>query len=494
MDSPLRRPWIRFLLYALGFFLLACVRWITNSFGNPTIQQILYHLHFFRDLVSEPDRLFLVTFAVECLIAPLVLAALVVIGERGGRSLLHARTTLEGSLGIFAGHVRLVAAALPAAVLVFSAVVFGNRYSVLSYVASRFGEDGFGRLYIEPDKVHLQKRELKNLILIYVESLERTYSDKAIFGENLLEQLDAVSGTSFDSYVPAPGTGWTIGAIVGTQCGIPLQFVTRMNDVETGEHVRSFLPSATCLPDILHRFGYWNVFLGGAPLSYAGKGRFLQTHHYDEIYGYSEWLKAATALHGSNAWGIYDDDLFRVAKQKLIALHNAARPFNLTLLTLDTHHPNGLYSKSCSSEGAHEFQTIVRCVSRELADFIGSVQSEGYLEDTNIVVIGDHLAMPNPVYSKLLSSSHRTIFNKFISRASFQKSTNEIIPFDLFPTLLEYVGIEVDGQRLALGRSGIFRGSLWPQGPRPETSPEILNFSRKYDELWTEATVKSAAN
>ncbi|HKE93929.1 MAG TPA: sulfatase-like hydrolase/transferase, partial [Povalibacter sp.] len=329
----------------------------------------------------------------------------------------------------------------------------------------------------------------KNLILIYVESLEQTYSDEAIFGADLLERLDALPGVSFESYVPAPGTGWTIAAMVATQCGIPLQFVTRLDDTETGEHVRTFLPGAVCLPDVLHRFGYRNVFMGGASLAFAGKGKFLTTHHYDEVYGFKDWLKARSTLHEFNLWGIYDDDLFSRAKEKLVALHDTGAPFNLTLLTLDTHHPEGYYSTSCRTQGPREFATIVRCASGEVAEFVDFARSRGYLEDTNIVIVGDHLAMPNPVYSKLLSSPQRRIFNKFISTTALEKSTDEIIPFDLFPTVLEYVGIGVDGQRLALGRSGVQRsGTVWPQGPRMETSPEILNFSRRYEELWTTAT------
>jgi phosphoglycerol transferase len=479
------RPWIRFASYAVGFFLLACVRWITILFGGPTIQQILYHLHFFGDLLGTPDRWFVATFVVECLIAPLLLAAAVVFVERVTTKPGHETSTTESHrFPKRSQFIRQTLTAFPSIVLLCGLIAFSYRYSVPSYLASRFGQDRFADLYVDPGRVQLQKSQQKNLVLIYVESLEVTYSDQVIFGKNLLEQLDLVPGVSFSSFVSAPGTGWTIAAMVGTQCGLPLQFVTRMNDMETGEHVTSFLPGAICLPDVLHVFGYENVFLGAAPLSFAGKGNFLKTHHYDEAYGNEEWLKAQTPRRGTNAWGLYDDDLFALAEAKLTTLHKAGRPFNLTLLTIDTHQPNGFFSGSCRAKGAKNFQGIVQCVSGELADFVDFARSNGYLEDTNIVIIGDHLANPNPVYAQLLSSSHRTIYNKFISIFPFQKSTEEIIPFDLYPTLLEFVGIQVDGQRLALGRSAIFRGITWPRGSRPEVSEDILNFSRKYEQLW----------
>jgi phosphoglycerol transferase len=490
MDS-LGRPWLRFIGYALGFFLFACVRWITNSFGNPTIQQILYHLHFLPDLLSQPDRIFVVTFTVECVLAPLLLAGALCFIERVLSSHIRGAESFRRTASpTVRRSVRYAYVFLPHIVLISGVIIFGYRYSLLSYLASRVGEDRFAQLYVDPRNVRLHRTApVKNLVLIYIESLEDTYRDKAIFGVNLLDRLDALPGVSFD-YRPAPGTGWTIGAIVGTQCGIPLQFVTQMDDLETGEHVRSFLPGAVCLPDILHGYGYRNVFLGSASLSYAGKGKFLRSHHYDQAFGYEEWRKIRESVHGWNVWGIYDDDLFAFAKEKLVELHQSAVPFNLTLLTVDTHNPGGFYSRSCRAEGPSQFQTIIRCVSGEAADLVNFIRDRGFLADTNIVIIGDHLAMPNPVYSKLLSSPHRKIFNKFISASPFEKSSDEIIPFDLFPTLLEFVGIQVDGQRLALGRSGIFHGSVWPQGPRQESSADVLNFSRKYEGLWTDLTTK----
>jgi phosphoglycerol transferase len=62
--------------------------------------------------------------------------------------------------------------------------------------------------------------------VIYVESLEQGYSSKAVFGHDLLEPLNGLQGSSFADYQQVPGTGWTIAAIVATQCGVPLERMT----------------------------------------------------------------------------------------------------------------------------------------------------------------------------------------------------------------------------------------------------------------------------
>ena len=90
----------------------------------------------------------------------------------------------------------------------------------------------------------------------------------------------------------------------------------------------------------LQDLGYRNVFMGGAGLAFAAKGRFFADHGYRERYGKREWLRQGVRPDDMSRWGLYDDDLFERAKVKLKDLHDSGGRFNLTLLTVDTH-PNG---------------------------------------------------------------------------------------------------------------------------------------------------------
>jgi phosphoglycerol transferase len=155
---------------------------------------------------------------------------------------------------------------------------------------------------------------------------------------------------------------------------------------------------------------------------------------------------------------------------------------------LDTHHPNGYYSPYCIQHGAAEFADIVACTSSEVADFIHFARSKGYLQDTNIVVMGDHPAMGNPVEQELKKNPGRNIFNRFISNDPIVKNTDEILPFDMFPTLVEFAGIHVEGGRLGLGYSafGAPNGKQ-PNALRVEAALGNLEFSAVYRKLWSSA-------
>ena len=483
MPARLKHRWaVRATLYFLALFGIGLARWFQNSFDNPSIEQIAYHLRYSEGLVADTGGTFVVTFLVECVAVPMVFAALAVMVE--GAVLHHwpqaARDSRAGTL------LGWGARTIPGLALVFGAYTIAMQLSAPIYVRSLFGKDYFGELYVAPSTVQLRRGDLKNLVLIYVEGLETTYGDSELFGKDLLLGLRALGGTTFKQYTPAPGTGWTMGGFVGTQCGIPLKVMSLFESAEASERLTAFLPNAVCLGDVLKGFGYRNVFLGGARLRFAGKEQFLASHGYQERYGRSEWFRLGAGVGDMNDWGLYDDELFARAKVKLRELHQRGEYFNLTLLTLDTHHAFGFYSKRCKNEGVTDFEGIVDCTSRMVADFVQSAQDEGLLDNTRVVILGDHLAPPNPAYEKLQRAPQRTIFNAFIPASAAMKASDKILPFDLYPTILEFVGVDVVGGRLGLGYS-----ALADEEPTQRSSQEaemlmsdVNNPSAVYNELW----------
>lgn len=491
----------RFFLYFAGLFFLLLSFWLGRTFGQPTFEQILYHLKFGADGLQQTDSIFIYSFVKWCFFLPLGISILAVIVEVSVRKTAAARISkainspkLPSKIPL-ANTIRyfgLGALKITPLLLLFSAITYcTNKVSGFEYIASNFGIDYFSSHYVVPEKVALSSNKPKNLVLIYVESLEASYADKKIFGKDLLSDIEDLGGVSFEHYNPAPGTGWTIAAIIATQCGIPLKVVLAAHDGNSqGDEIKSFLPNATCLGDILASRGYQNVFLGGASLGFAGKGTFLHDHGYQNVFGREEWLKQGAEPADMNGWGLYDDDLFSNAKTKLQELHRNGQPFNLTLLTVDTHHPSGNFSKSCLKGGAKEFVDIVKCSSVQVSNFVRFMKDNDYLKDTNIVILGDHLAMVNPVWEQLNSSPQRSIFNSFISNSPLKKNRDDIVPFDLFPSILEFIGIEVAGDRLGLGFSGFHESQSQPEPDRiAQMERSLLNNSSAYLNLWDQRQV-----
>jgi phosphoglycerol transferase len=379
----------------------------------------------------------------------------------------------------------MVLRSVPALVSGGALALLAAQFSVFSYAAAYLDPDRFAQAYVQPAQVRLVQEQKRNLVIIYAESMEASYGDRALFGRNLLAPLDALGGRRYASYRQVPGATWTIAGMVATQCGVPLKVYSEVN-VRERDAGKSFLPGATCLGDVLQAHGYRSVFLGGAPLSFAGKGSFLRDHGYAEAWGAEEWEKAGVQRIERNQWGLHDLPLFERARTKLDQLHASGQPFNLTVLTVDTHNPSGMLSPDCRRRGAADFFGIVACSAGQIAEFVEFVRSRGYLKDTTVVIIGDHLAVPNPAYEKLLQRGPtRSIFNLFLGDGLPPANTDELIPFDLFPTLVELAGIRVEGDRLGLGYSAV--GAI--DTPRPDLASRAqpVGVSAAYDRLWRAA-------
>lgn len=189
-----------------------------------------------------------------------------------------------------------------------------------------------------------------------------------------------------------------------------------------------------------------------------------------------------------NGWGLYDGDMFQRAKTKLRELSASHQKFDLTLLTVDMHEPEGHLSASCAKDGFAEFDGVVSCTAQEIAGFVRFAKDNGYLEDTNIVIIGDHLSRKNPLTAQLTQLPQRTIFNTFLSKDSPAPNRTQLLHFDLMPTILEFVGFTIPGGRLGLGYSAFNHHPSQPPKDRlQDMDKDLLNHSDKYMALWAES-------
>ncbi len=375
------------------------------------------------------------------------------------------------------------------ALLIFGVVFASYQFSVCHYLKQQFfysSSKFFEHNYIDPKNQHFEINKPKSLVLIYVESLENTYSNPAIFGRDLLSGLNVYKrqGTSFDKYQMMPGTEWTIASLVATQCGVPLKTVTVFGNNRQGEVITKFLSNAKCMGDILAEHGYKNVFMNGPSLKFAGVGQFFKDHHYESLYGKDEWLLKGYRLTDMSFWGLHDDDLFKEAKIKLAELIKENKLFNLTLLTIDTHGMDGYPSKACIARKDKRFPNTVECTADNVGKLISYIKEQGWLNKVNIVVLGDHLAMKNQVYTKLESSPSRTIYNLFLSNKPSSKNTNMVVGFDMLPTILESIGIKTKAGRVGLGYSAISTSAKRPAQSLSEMQNEIGSYSKTYNQLW----------
>ena len=289
----------------------------------------------------------------------------------------------------------------------------------------------------------------KNLVLVFLEGLETVYMEESIF-PGLTPNLNALNaqGWQLNNLNQIEGTGWTMGGIVATLCGTPLVYESSLG----GNSIMftRFLDKATCLPDILRQADYQQVFMGGASLEFAGKGDFLNLHSFDQVLGKAELRRELPDSSYLGGWGLFDDSLFALALQQYQRMAAAEKPFNLTLLTVDTHHPGGEPSSSCSpyAEIDNSILHAVHCTDYLIGNFIEQLKQHPAYEDTVVVMVSDHLALRNNAFSLFPKGYERRLYFNVLNSDQLASSQVLATPMDLAPTILEMLDITHDASFL----------------------------------------------
>lgn len=336
--------------------------------------------------------------------------------------------------------------------------------------------------YIEPDIASVSSP--LNVVYIYLESLERTYLDETIFPGLLpgLKLLDSQS-LSFTDIRQVYGTGWTIAGMTASQCGIPLVTASQGNSMSGMD---SFLSGALCMGDILREQGYSLDYMGGASLEFAGKGNFYKTHGFTNVRGVDELILESGDPDYRSNWGIYDDTLFKQAKERFHELSETDRPFGLFMLTLDTHHPNGHPSAACDGlaygDGENPILNAVHCADLLVTEFVKEITQSKYGENTLVIVASDHLAMRNTAFEQLQKGDRKNLFMALLPGNNIRKHIGRAASsIDIAPTVLSMAGFDVAG--LGFGRD-LMRDNSTVLEEYPSAGDFLKSHNRYLSTLW----------
>jgi len=290
----------------------------------------------------------------------------------------------------------------------------------------------------------------KNLLFIFLEGFEATYTDENLF-PGLTPNLQALNeeGWQLDNMQQVEGSGWTMAGMVSSLCGTPLLYESSFDGNEV--LFSRMLDKATCLPDVLSSAGYQQVFMGGAALDFASKGSFLLEHGFDTALGKHELINVLEDPNYVNGWGLYDDSLFSQAVEQFNSLAASEQPFNLTLLTVDTHHPIGEPSASCSEYAQIDNSILhaVHCTDYLLGKFLDQIKAQPAYEDTVVVLVSDHLAMRNNAFPLFPKNYQRRLYFNVLNSGVSAGQEIFATPLDISPTVLKLLGVEHDVAFLA---------------------------------------------
>lgn len=438
------------LIAPLLFF---SVQWMFRTWNHLSMDELVFHL---QSPLEGTNTEMVQGYLKECLVPALMIFLAVVI-------VVVVCCVKKWRYRYFSNGVILAVLLLVAGGSIYTTV---QKLDVDGYMESKGSYSEFiDTYYVDPADVTITFPEQKrNLIYIFLESMETTYADTAnggAFQENVIPELTEIaqenedfSGESeeLNGAYAATGSTWTMGAMFAHTSGLPLSVSIDGNNMDTQEH---FFPGIITLGDILKEEGYSQTLLIGSDATFGGRRLYFTEHGNYDIVDYPYAIGNGMIPEDYYVWWGYEDHyLFDFAKDKLRELSRQDNPFNLTMLTVDTHFEDGFVCSECQDTyGDDQYSNVMSCSSKQIGDFIRWIQRQDFYEDTTIVLVGDHLTMDVDYCEDISDDYERKVYASYINVPVEDKTSvaREYTTMDHFPTTLAALGAEIEGNRLGLG-------------------------------------------
>nr|WP_189684743.1 LTA synthase family protein [Pseudomonas taiwanensis] len=294
--------------------------------------------------------------------------------------------------------------------------------------------------------------QARNLLVITLEGIPGAYirpNRQALnsrFDEELMPKLShwAERGMNTPDYVLH--THQTIRGLYAMLCG---DYDKLANGTPKGmELLTQQQRNQACLPAQLRQAGFTTHYLQGAGLRFMAKDRIMPHIGFDSVNG-QEWFRNGNYLEFP--WGKDDRAFFEGALDYVGQLRKQDKPWMLTLLTVGTHQPY-----SAPEQYLERYDTAKQAAVAYLDDAIGafldSLEQQGVLKDTLVVVTSDE---SHGIDGVRLASSwgfNLTLAPEQAALPRVNRGTYGHI--DLATSLLDYFALPIPA---ALGGRSLFR-------------------------------------
>ena len=444
----------------IGAFFVFFSKWFIDYFGNITPEQFLFNLNsplkgtstdMYREIFMTP---------VFSVVSTIVIFSIIIN--------FHYDIWIKvknNNIKLLSQKALRIITFIVSIICLFGGVTYGAKKLSLDKVYKAYVSDTpyIKDNYVDPRNVKMSfPAKKRNLIHIYLESVENSYLSKELGGNmkvNLMPELTQLSkeGISFshsDKFggpYQTYGSSWSVASMINMSMGLPLKIPMGGNSYGKSG---SFLPGAISIGDILEAQGYEQTIMFGADADFGGLTTFFTTHGNFNIFDHKAAIEKKLIPKDYNVWWGYEDDkLYEYAKNEITRLSKTGKPFNFTMETADTHFPDGYLSKKASKKYDSQYANVIAYSTKEAVNFIKWIQKQPFYKDTTIVVTGDHLSMDKKFFKDFDKSYHRTIFNLILNPSTTTKNTKnrQFSPVDMYPTILASMGVQVEGDRLGLG-------------------------------------------
>lgn len=297
------------LLIFIALFITFSIYWVYKNTGNVTLEQLIFHLKVpikgtnigmvFDYMLWTFSRILVIIFGVGLLIY-----------------------FFEKKMKIKLNKKKKILYSISKVLLVVSIIVVCSVMNVWGFAKNQLTTSTLiEKEYINPATVNIEFPEQKrNLIYIYLESMENTYTsveNGGMYTEDRISELAQIAQNNLNfsntdklgGALDLKGTQWTIAAMVAHTSGVPLKISIGDNDY--GKH-SSFLPGTYTLGEVLEENGYKNYLLIGSESEFGGRRQYFESHGNYEIWDYISALEENRMEEWQKVWwGYSDNDLFK---------------------------------------------------------------------------------------------------------------------------------------------------------------------------------------
>ena len=461
-----RKRIISLLLLACGNVMFFLTLWLLRKYDKVYLDQVLYQMKastqgVYRSIagsaVINVGLLSIVAMLFEILLYYFLSGKLTKRFGKYEKYINYCQT----SICRFFGNRSLV---LSLFAMTFGLAFFAVHLDVVGYAGLHYEESDFiEEHYAAPDSVSLTFPEKKrNLVYIFLESMETTFAEVEAGGkitEDFIPELSELAHENINfsndsglgGAISLSGTTWTAAAMVSQTSGMPVKV---MMTADAYGKDGAYLPGAVSIGEILEKEGYNQTLLVGSDAEFHGREPYFILHGNYTILD-TDSLKAQGRLAPDYRewWGFEDEKLFAFAKEELLRLSQQSEPFNLTLLTADTHFPDGYVCRQCEEKFDEQYANVLSCSSKQVWDFVSWIKEQPFYENTTVIIVGDHLTMDAQFVDDTDEAYVRTVYNCIINSPTVPKNEKNraFATFDMFPTTLAALGVKIDGERLGLG-------------------------------------------
>jgi hypothetical protein len=222
-----------------------------------------------------------------------------------------------------------------------------------------------------------------NVVLIFVEGLDRRYLGRTVRGIRVTPFLDRLKQESvYFEHFFANGVQTSRGLFASFCSYYPRQGASAMKT----RYAHDYL----CLPSLLRRSGYRTEMVINQHRDLNRLQLFMAQNGLHQLFAESDFPPDAERM----GLGFSDGALFDFMRARIEALQAAGQPFFMATLTLGTHHPFAVPQihpeVRTLREEPDQYVAALRYTDIELERFFTGMLKDHLLRNTVVFLLGDH--------------------------------------------------------------------------------------------------------